>query len=136
MTVVIEESSSNAVVQEGLSYSVIESGISHSVVGEGITYSLTEGSQGPIGPQGPQGEQGIQGIQGIQGPVYIPPDIIDPGTFTKVTVDAKGRTVTGFNPTTLIGYGITDAVPSSRITISSNDPTGGNDGDIWFKYST
>ena len=33
------------------------------------------------------------------------------GTYTQVTTDAFGRVVTGANPTTLAGYGITDAQP-------------------------
>lgn len=33
------------------------------------------------------------------------------GTYTKVTTDAKGRVTSGTNPTTLAGYGITDAQP-------------------------
>ena len=32
------------------------------------------------------------------------------GTYTQVTVDNKGRITTGTNPTTLSGYGITDAI--------------------------
>jgi phage-related tail fiber protein len=32
------------------------------------------------------------------------------GTYTSVTVDAKGRVTAGTNPTTLAGYGITDAI--------------------------
>jgi hypothetical protein len=35
-------------------------------------------------------------------------------TYRSVTVDVKGRVTEGTNPTTLAGYGITDAVPSSR----------------------
>ncbi|MNJ90449.1 hypothetical protein D3C87_80460 [compost metagenome] len=34
-------------------------------------------------------------------------------TYRSVTVDAKGRVISGTNPTTLAGYGITDAVSSS-----------------------
>lgn len=37
------------------------------------------------------------------------------GTYTKVTVDAHGHIGAGANPTTLAGYGITDAAPSSHI---------------------
>lgn len=37
------------------------------------------------------------------------------GTYRSVTVDAKGNITGGTNPTTLSGYGITDAVPSSQL---------------------
>jgi hypothetical protein len=37
------------------------------------------------------------------------------GTYTKVTVDAKGRVTSGANPTTLAGYGITDAYTKSEV---------------------
>lgn len=36
------------------------------------------------------------------------------GTYRSVTVDAKGNITAGTNPTTLAGYGITDAVPSAQ----------------------
>lgn len=36
------------------------------------------------------------------------------GTYRSVTVDEKGNITAGTNPTTLSGYGITDAVPSSQ----------------------
>ncbi|MDM5071178.1 phage tail protein [Aeromonas bestiarum] len=36
------------------------------------------------------------------------------GTYRSVTVDAKGNITAGTNPTTLVGYGITDAVPTSQ----------------------
>lgn len=37
------------------------------------------------------------------------------GTYKSVTVDAKGNITAGTNPTTLSGYGITDATPSSHV---------------------
>ena len=37
------------------------------------------------------------------------------GTYKSVTVDAKGRVTAGTNPTTLSGYGITDAAPSTHV---------------------
>ena len=37
------------------------------------------------------------------------------GTYKSVTVDAKGRVTAGTNPTTLAGYGITDAAPSTHV---------------------
>lgn len=38
------------------------------------------------------------------------------GSYTKVSVDEKGRVVAGSNPMTLAGYGITDALPASSYT--------------------
>ena len=53
------------------------------------------------------------------------------GTYKSVTVDANGHVTTGSNPTTLAGYGITDAVSNTRtingkaltsdITLSATD---------------
>jgi phage-related tail fiber protein len=37
------------------------------------------------------------------------------GTYNSVTVDAKGRVTAGTNPTTISGYGITDATPLSHV---------------------
>ncbi len=42
------------------------------------------------------------------------------GTYTKVTVDAKGRVTVGANPTTLAGYGITDALSNAGGNVSGN----------------
>lgn len=42
------------------------------------------------------------------------------GSYTKVTVDAKGRVTGGSNPTTLAGYGITDAVSDSDLVAVTN----------------
>ena len=44
------------------------------------------------------------------------------GTYRSVTVDAKGRVTAGTNPTTVSGYGITDA--------PAINPTTPKDGDI------
>ncbi len=47
------------------------------------------------------------------------------GTFTKVAVDAEGRVTNGFNPTTLLGYGITDAQPlNANLTALANISAG------------
>lgn len=40
------------------------------------------------------------------------------GDYTKVTVDAKGVVTAGSNPTTLTGYGITDAVSKAGDTVT------------------
>ena len=42
------------------------------------------------------------------------------GTYKSVTVDAKGRVTAGTNPTTLSGYGITDALPLAGGTMTGN----------------
>ena len=74
-------------------------------------------------------------IQGATGRIVVQPDNIDlattgtAGTYTKVTTDAYGRVTSGSNPTTLVGYGITDAATSTHnhsldslnnVTITSN----------------
>ncbi len=40
------------------------------------------------------------------------------GTYTKITVDAYGRATAGQNPTTLAGYGITDAIGGAGGTLT------------------
>ena len=45
------------------------------------------------------------------------------GTYRSVTTDAKGRVISGTNPTTLSGYGITDAVSSSLLGANSGVAT-------------
>ncbi|MNZ02353.1 Phage Tail Collar Domain protein [compost metagenome] len=42
------------------------------------------------------------------------------GTYRSVTVDAKGNITAGSNPTTLAGYGITDALPASGTAAAAN----------------
>ncbi len=51
--------------------------------------------------------------------------VATPGTYRSVTVNAKGLVTSGTNPTTLSGYGITDATPSARQVIAGNGVTGG-----------
>jgi len=48
-------------------------------------------------------------------PLFTLPDVGIAGTYTKVTTDTKGRVIAGQNPTTLAGYGITDAAPLSHV---------------------
>ena len=70
------------------------------------------------------------GIRLIGAEFSLAPSGVSAGTYTKVTVDALGRVTSGENPTTLAGYGITDALDlggvwSSLIngTIATGDVT-------------
>lgn len=49
------------------------------------------------------------------------------GTYRSVTVDAKGRVTAGANPTTLAGYGITDAAASATTISAGTGLSGGGD---------
>ncbi|MCL1937585.1 MAG: hypothetical protein FWF52_04215, partial [Candidatus Azobacteroides sp.] len=64
--------------------------------------------------------------------VPIVPDVGTPGTYRSVTTDEKGRVKAGTNPTTLAGYGITDAAPLSHAgatgTAHGTATAGGNAG--------
>lgn len=53
-------------------------------------------------------------------------DVVSPGTYKSVTVNAKGIVTAGTNPTTLAGYGIVDAQPldSTLTTLSSYNANG------------
>ncbi|MDG0816174.1 tail fiber domain-containing protein [Bdellovibrio svalbardensis] len=48
------------------------------------------------------------------------------GTYKSVTVDTKGRVTAGTNPSTLAGYGITDALPLAGGTMSGAIDMSGN----------
>jgi len=50
---------------------------------------------------------------------------VSAGTYKSVTVDAKGRVTAATNPTTIAGYGITDAVSTSTPIAMSNQPISG-----------
>lgn len=57
--------------------------------------------------------------------VYTHPDSgVTAGTYRSITVNAQGHVTSGTNPTTLAGYGITDAkIASGTITLGSNSIT-------------
>jgi hypothetical protein len=67
--------------------------------------------------------------------VALTSGVATPGTYKSVTVDTYGRITTGTNPTTLSGYGITDAVSSSdsRLT-DSRTPSGAAGGSLAGTY--
>ena len=48
------------------------------------------------------------------------PNIATSGTYRSVNVNSKGQVIAGTNPTTLSGYGITDALPLSGGMMSGN----------------
>ncbi len=55
----------------------------------------------------------------LTGTTFSLPNSVAANTYRSVTVNAQGIVTAGTNPTTLSGYGITDAVPSGR-TITIN----------------
>lgn len=56
---------------------------------------------------------------GVAGdPTIEIPDVGTAGSYFKVTTDAKGRVTAGENPTTLAGFGITDAVNKAGDTVT------------------
>ncbi|WP_199065451.1 gp53-like domain-containing protein [Chitinimonas sp. BJB300] len=58
----------------------------------------------------------FDGKRDIAAPLTLAPSGVAAGTYRSVTADAKGRIVAGSNPTTLAGFGITDAVPASDVS--------------------
>ncbi|WP_206499622.1 phage tail protein [Pseudomonas aeruginosa] len=60
------------------------------------------------------GQMTLEQGGGITLPLSLSPTGVAPGTYRSLTVDAKGRATSGGNPTTLGGYGITDALAKSE----------------------
>ncbi|MGZ3784278.1 MAG: tail fiber domain-containing protein, partial [Bdellovibrio sp.] len=64
------------------------------------------------------------------------------GTYKSVTVDAKGRVTAGTNPTTLSGYGITDAIKNlggvgnMSADLDANKPGTPSSGDLFVATDT
>lgn len=56
----------------------------------------------------------FDGSGNVTGAATLANSGVTAGTFKSVTVDAKGRVTAGTNPTTLAGYGITDAAASNH----------------------
>ena len=80
---------------DGLQEALDESIVSLSASGKTITYTRGDNTTGTIT---------------TQDTVYTHPNSgVTAGTYKSVTVDEKGHIITGSNPTTLAGYGITDA---------------------------
>ena len=62
---------------------------------------------------------------------------ITPGTYRSINVDIKGRVTAGSNPTTLAGYGITDAMNISHVAygITNTNITNWNTAYSWGNHS-
>ena len=72
--------------------------------------------------------------EGIAHSISLASGVATIGTYKSVTVDTYGRVTAGTNPTTLAGYGITDA--QKAITISDTAPVSPAAGDLWYKSNT
>jgi hypothetical protein len=59
-------------------------------------------------------------VTGTQGATALSTTGVSAGTYKSVTVDTKGRVTAGTNPTTLAGYGITNAATSASPTFTGN----------------
>ena len=59
-----------------------------------------------------------------------PTSSIIPGTYRSVTIDSLGHTTAGTNPTTLDGYGITDAMRANTVTYTLPATIG------WYRIAT
>jgi hypothetical protein len=77
--------------------------------GTGVA-STSSAAQFFAGPTGAGGTPSFRTIASTDLPSGV---ISTPGTYKSVTVDTYGRVTAGTNPTTLAGYGITDAIPAA-----------------------
>lgn len=66
----------------------------------------------------------FNGSANVTGTATLANSGVTAGTYKSVTVDSKGRVTTGSNPTTLSGYGITDAVAKTAATGAAYIPIG------------
>ena len=57
----------------------------------------------------------FNGSANVTGTATLASSGVTAGTYKSVTVDAKGRVTAGTNPTTLAGYGITDAYTKTEV---------------------
>ena len=76
----------------------------------------------------------FNGSSNITVPFTLATTGVTAGTYCSVTVDAKGRVTAGTNPTTIAGYGITDAVSSSDSRLTNSRPA--SDVSAWAKAAT
>lgn len=88
-------------------------------IGDGTTAWNSLAYGGLVGPTGPTGSTGAAGATGPTGPT-------GPQGSTTGLVSQTNGTVTTAN---------TSATVVRNITLSTSDPTGGIDGDVWLKYT-
>jgi len=91
-----------------------------------------QGELGPTGPQGPPGDTGAQGprgYQGEQGPTG--PSGVASATSPLVYNDSTKNVSVNLDE---LADDILNRAGIRKITISSKGPSGGANGDIWFKY--
>ena len=65
------------------------------------------------------GSSSVDGSANVATAMTLANSGVTAGTYRSVTVDAKGRVTAGTNPTTLSGYGITDALSNSTSSTQS-----------------
>lgn len=66
----------------------------------------------------------FNGSANVTGTATLANSGVGAGTYKSVTVDVKGRVTAGTNPTTLAGYGITDAITRTSATGMAYLPSG------------
>lgn len=66
----------------------------------------------------------FNGSANVTGTATLANSGVTAGTYKSVTVDAKGRVTAGTNPTSLAGYGITDAITRTSATGMAYLPSG------------
>jgi hypothetical protein len=99
--------------------------------------SLTLGETSSTAYRGDRGKIAYDHSQTAHAPsnanYYAHPNSgVTAGTYRSVTVNAQGHVTTGINPTTLAGYGITDAVNSANAATQAEAEAGANN----TKYMT
>lgn len=88
-----------------------------------ITYGSQAANRFLASPSGASGAPTYRAIASVD----LPTSGVSANTYNSVTVDTYGRVTAGTNPTTLSGYGITDALraggQSGALTLGTSDAT-------------
>ena len=108
---------------QGLSQLSTIGWISRTAAGSYVTRSVVSGN-GTIAITNPAGSAGNIGLDIAT--------VGSAGTYHSVTTDVYGRVTSGSNPTTLSGYGITDAVNTSQLGVANGVATLDSTGKLSF----